>query len=110
MVEEMNQRILVIDDNPAIHDDFRKVLGAESAPALQDDEELLFGERPVPKTIARFSIDSAYQGQDGLAHVREALEADRPYAMAFIDMRMPQAGTASRRLSTSGKNTPSCRP
>ena len=44
MVEEINQRILVIDDTPAIHDDFRKVLGAESAPALQEDEALLFGE------------------------------------------------------------------
>ena len=91
MVEEMNQRILLIDDNQAIHDDFEKILGASpnGAPALQDDEELLFGERLSPKTALRFSIDSAYQGQDGLAHVRQALEADRPYAMAFIDVRMP---------------------
>ena len=89
MVEEINQRILVIDDTPAIHDDFRKVLGAESAPALQEDEALLFGEGSAQRKETRFAIDYAHQGEEGLALVREALEADRPYAMAFIDMRMP---------------------
>ena len=36
-----------------------------------------------------FQIDSAYQGEDGLKLVEESLAAGSPYAMAFIDMRMP---------------------
>ena len=36
-----------------------------------------------------FEIESAYQGQEGVALVQQALEEGRPYAMAFVDMRMP---------------------
>ena len=84
-----NHRLLVIDDNPAIHDDLRKVLFGEATPeaGLQDDEEFLFGTAPV--TALNFEIDSAYQGQEGLEMVRLALSAGRPYALAFVDIRMP---------------------
>jgi DNA-binding LytR/AlgR family response regulator len=34
-------------------------------------------------------VDSAYQGQEGVELVKKALAADQPYAMAFVDMRMP---------------------
>ena len=36
-----------------------------------------------------FEVDSAYQGQEGVAKIRQALDEGRPYAMAFVDMRMP---------------------
>jgi PAS domain S-box-containing protein len=86
---EPNHRILVIDDNQAIHDDLRKVLLGEvkSQEHLQDDEELLFGVESVP--ITRFEIDSAFQGQEGLARLAQSLAEDRPYALAFVDVRMP---------------------
>jgi PAS domain S-box-containing protein len=86
---EPNHRILVIDDNAAIHDDLRKILLGEvqTLENLRDDEELLFGAEPVP--ITRFEIDSAYQGQEGLAKVEESLALARPYALAFVDVRMP---------------------
>ena len=86
---EPNHRILVIDDNTAIHDDLRKILlGEEKAHEnLQDDEELLFGAEPV--SITKFEIDSAYQGQEGLAKLEESLAQGRPYALAFVDVRMP---------------------
>ena len=34
-------------------------------------------------------LDSAYQGAEALDKVKASLEAELPYAMAFIDMRMP---------------------
>src|SRR5215470_11427367 len=45
-----NNRILVIDDNPSIHDDFRKVLGGHSEPQtdLMSAEAVLFGPESVP--------------------------------------------------------------
>ncbi len=87
----MNQRILVIDDNSAIHDDIRKILArpkAQSA-SLEDEEALLFGETAEAATAASFEIDSALQGQEGLELVRKSLQAERPYALAFVDVRMP---------------------
>src|SRR5207253_1431114 len=84
-----NRRILLIDDTPAIHEDFRKILtGANPVSELDAVEAALFGEESQTASM-RFELDSAYQGQEGLAKVCESLEVERPYAMAFVDMRMP---------------------
>lgn len=89
-----NHRILVIDDNPAIHDDFRKILGPAqgSSQAIDEVEAALFNtqiEPGVPVEEAAFEIDSAYQGQEGLQKVEKALRDGQPYALAFVDVRMP---------------------
>jgi len=86
---ELNRRILIVDDNRAIHEDIVKVL-AGSGPeeqALDADETLLFETERV-QTV-HFEIDSAFQGQEGLEKVRAAIADGRPYAMAFVDVRMP---------------------
>ena len=84
-----NRRILVIDDTPAIHEDFRKVLTTTvRASDLGELEAALFGTEAQTAAIG-FELDSAYQGQEGLAKVRQSLDAGLPYAMAFVDMRMP---------------------
>jgi PAS domain S-box-containing protein len=86
----LNRRILLIDDMPSIHEDFRKILAPPSADGseLSAVEAELFGDAPKD-TAAAFELDSAYQGREGLAKVQAALAAGRPYAMAFVDMRMP---------------------
>jgi two-component system, NtrC family, sensor kinase len=90
-----NQRILVIDDNRAIHEDFRKVLSPaqKAADNFEAAEAALLGEEPAAETDGicrqRFEIESAYQGKDGLAMVAAALQRGEPYAMAFVDVRMP---------------------
>ena len=85
-------RILVIDDNPAIHNDFRKVLGT-SRSALKDEldefEAGAFGDAANAKREIVFEIDSAFQGQEGLEKVRAAVAEGRPYSVAFVDVRMP---------------------
>ncbi len=86
-----NNRILIIDDNTTIHDDFRKILGGstEAVAALDDVLADVFGETHRKGVKINFQIDSAYQGQEGLAMVERSLEENYPYAMAFVDMRMP---------------------
>jgi PAS domain S-box-containing protein len=88
---DKNRRVLVIDDNRSIHDDFRKILSpAESTrPATGDAETALFGDSVNTVRPPQFEVDSAYQGQEGLMLVKKALEEGRPYAMAFVDVRMP---------------------
>ncbi len=85
-----NRRILVIDDNRAIHTDFRKILGpaTKADDSMQADEEILFGTSERQSTFC-CEIDTASQGEEGLAMVRQSLAEGRPYAMAFVDMRMP---------------------
>lgn len=90
-VSEANHRVLVIDDNPAIHEDFRKILAPpETGEQLRAAEAAFFGESTESISIKlELQLDSAEQGQVGLAKVKAALEENRPYAMAFVDMRMP---------------------
>jgi diguanylate cyclase (GGDEF)-like protein/PAS domain S-box-containing protein len=84
-----NLRILLVDDMPSIHEDFRKILAPPAATSdLDADEALLFGAAPDTSSVC-FEMDSAYQGVEALAKVRASQLAGLPYAMAFIDMRMP---------------------
>ena len=86
----VNRRILIIDDNPAIHEDYKKILAAHSDSSEFDrlgafvcDEEVL------EVACVHFEIASAYQGQEGLELVERAVAERRPFALAFVDMRMP---------------------
>jgi diguanylate cyclase len=84
------RRILVIDDNESILEDFRTTLTrAVQAVDLSEDENALFGQakRKVPRTT--FRVDCASQGKQGYEMVLAALAADSPYQLAFVDMRMP---------------------
>ena len=93
MQEPSNRRVLIIDDNESIHVDFRKIIGpGSSKPGVAVDSAAaeLFGDSPAPVAAPLESeLDSALQGQEGLARVREALLAEKPYALAFVDVRMP---------------------
>jgi two-component system sensor histidine kinase/response regulator len=81
-----NNRILIIDDNAAIHADIRKIL----CPQTSLEAELLGTAQPSRNRLQpSFSVDSAYQGKDGLELVQRAVAAGQPYAMAFVDVRMP---------------------
>ena len=69
------RRILVIDDNRSIHEDFRKILGSRRVadPVLDQVESQLFGGAELETSTPTLEIDSAYQGQEALALVRSAL-------------------------------------
>jgi diguanylate cyclase (GGDEF)-like protein len=84
--------ILIVDDNPAIHRDFDKILstGTEPAADLANVESLLFGDAPTPeRELPRYTLEFASQGQEGVERVKHAVAAGKPFAIAFIDMRMP---------------------
>jgi diguanylate cyclase (GGDEF)-like protein/PAS domain S-box-containing protein len=55
---------------------------------LDAEEALLFGPQAVATSL-RFEMDSAYQGAEALEKVQISLAKGVPYAMAFLDMRMP---------------------
>ncbi|WNG27473.1 response regulator [Cystobacter fuscus] len=98
------KRILVIDDSEAIHTDFRRILGPPQRRSQSDIDELeaaLFGSAPVRAAVCdenAFEVDSAYQGQEGLAKIQAALMAHRPYSLVFLDYRMPPGWNGAETL------------
>jgi len=85
----LTHRILVIDDNASIHDDYRKILAGQEAGKISAAEAALFGEQRPAVERPSFDVDSAMQGRDGVERARQALAEGRPYSVAFVDMRMP---------------------
>src|SRR5580658_6773444 len=85
-------RILIVDDQESMHDDYRKSLEPEQAGARDVDTlatELFSEVAARPVRAAQFQIDSAYQGAEAVDKVRQALERGEHYAVAFVDIRMP---------------------
>ncbi|RKY12523.1 MAG: hypothetical protein DRP65_01030 [Planctomycetota bacterium] len=89
--QQKNRRILVIDDNESIHKDFREILevGGTKTATLDEAKAAILGDAAKASEREGFEIDSAFQGAEGLAKVKEALAQGKPYAMAFVDVRMP---------------------
>jgi two-component system, NtrC family, sensor kinase len=85
-----NNRILVIDDNVAIHEDIRKILRFhERDSALEDAAARIFDDALPPVPRVSFQVDAALQGEEGLRMMEATAAASNPYAMAFVDIRMP---------------------
>jgi two-component system, sensor histidine kinase and response regulator len=85
-------RVLVIDDQESIHEDFRKIVQTEE----RDDHDInreaaaLFGDETVEELPTdKYVVDSAHQGEEGLILVQQALQNRKPYPLAFVDVRMP---------------------
>ncbi|MFL5346826.1 MAG: response regulator [Hyalangium sp.] len=87
------KRILIVDDSEAIHRDFLRILCPE--PEAGDSEldqladELFGAPASSPRDEGVFEVDSALQGREGLAKVEQAQAEGRPYALVFLDYRMP---------------------
>lgn len=85
-----NNRILIVDDNPDIHADFRKILCPQmSTQEIDKTEEALFGKAMDTAPQAFYQLSSAYQGQEAVSMVRKAMSMNEPFALAFVDVRMP---------------------
>jgi len=91
-------RILIVDDTEEIHESFRDIFEVPS----EDDEDFndlendLFGDdssddadSKAPDLSIRYEMDHAHQGEESLERVRKAQAEGRPYALIFMDVRMP---------------------
>ena len=89
--QAINRRILLVDDNHSIHDDYRKILNrvSTSEHALDDLEADLFGGDGAVGTSEMFDLVSVFQGREAVEAVTKARDEGNPFAMAFMDVRMP---------------------
>jgi len=96
MSDTQNRRILVVDDQESIREDFRKILALESAPsaALSGARAAFFGSgegasaAPGPARPV-FELTQASQGEEACELAARAHAAGKPFALAFVDVRMP---------------------
>ncbi len=91
-----NNRILVVDDNELIHQDFKKILiNTESLQEINDYinlEKELFGSSnssTITLPLIDYNIDFVFQGQEAYEMVKTADKSGKPYALIFMDVRMP---------------------
>lgn len=93
-MDNIKKRILIVDDNPSIHDDFKKVFGLNNAQAsqekLDDIEAKLFGKKDKNSpSQEEIELVSAHQGEEALKIIQDSVQNGNPFQVAFIDMRMP---------------------
>jgi len=98
-MNELNTSILVIDDEEMVRNNIEEILSPRKS-SYEDDlmseaASILFDTVPqpllAPKTssIPQFTVQKAANGMEGLEKVKKALENGTPYAVIFLDMRMP---------------------
>ncbi|MGA1844911.1 MAG: HD-GYP domain-containing protein [bacterium] len=91
-----NRRILVTDDQPEVVEDYLRILKSRKVTGDELDalERDLFGETSGdnPGSQAseiQYNVSTARQGEEAISRVKKALEEDDPFAVAFLDVRMP---------------------
>ena len=89
-------RILVVDDMPSIHDDFRKILARPNQPADDTLDAMandflagVPGEKKPAADRVHFELVHALQGEEAARLVAQSLAEKRAFSVAFVDMRMP---------------------
>ena len=78
-------RVLIVDDNPRIHEDFSKIFEPRRNSDLDLLAASLFDEERSARPDCRFELHHAHQGAEAVEMVRKG----PPFALAFVDMRMP---------------------
>lgn len=89
----MNKRILIIDDDLEILDDYRQILAGDR---LKTDCNLAgiadnLGLEPSQYAFAEtesYELATSSSGEEGVRMVERAMEEERPFAVIFCDMRM----------------------
>lgn len=86
-----NQRILLVDDEPKVLSEFKKILcpPVKAGTELKKLETKLFGKSTRGRITTAYDLVLCKQGDEAVERVREALEQEKPFAVAFLDVRMP---------------------
>jgi len=87
-------RILAVDDEQDMLKAYQKVLcpdkeSNESEKEIEDLTTRLFGEESHPTFFPLFKLVLCHQADEAIEKARMAVEEGKPFAVAFIDVRLP---------------------
>ena len=88
-VDWKNKRVLIVDDQSEIHDDFREMLQVDDASLESNALVALFSSSNPTIPSTSFELLHARNGEGGCALIEKQRDCDLPVAVAFIDVRMP---------------------
>ncbi len=92
--EIISNRILVCDDDENLIAEYLRCLNEDfvadvATATLTDLEKVLFGEETNEKGAIGFQVEIRDQGEAAVAAVRTAVAEKTPFAIVFLDVRMP---------------------
>jgi two-component system NtrC family sensor kinase len=96
-MSQINTSVLIIDDEEMVRNNIEDILIPPVDTGKEDMNNainVLF-DSPKPLITSRtpnipiFTVDKASNGMDGVRLIREAVDNGQPYAVIFLDMRMP---------------------
>lgn len=94
----INTRILVIDDEEMVRDNIEEILMPrrfqQDNASIDEASSILFDTpkevlTPRNNAIPDFIVNKASNGMEGVEMVKKAIAEGKPYAVIFLDMRMP---------------------
>ena len=90
-MDDLNTRVLIVDDQAEIHSDFQEILSKPDNQIASDDlaDVFLPVDSENSKLTPTFELTHASSGDEAYQIVKAAKEGDRPFAVAYIDIRMP---------------------
>ena len=87
--EHENNRVLIVDDQKEIHDDFVEMLTSSSGWRATDHLATTFLDEEDKSFLPNFELLHARGGEEACMIINTAKESDHPVAVAYIDVRMP---------------------
>ena len=91
-MSDSNTRVLIVDDQEEIHSDFQEILSKTDSQIASDDLADAFLSADAENStdyLPSFELWHASSGEEAYRVVKAAKEAGEPFAVAFIDIRMP---------------------
>lgn len=85
----MNRRVLIVDDQQEIQDDFSEVLGHNPSETRSDEFATSFVDSERTPSMQGFDLLHATSGQEAVDIVSENKASGTPVAVAYVDIRMP---------------------
>jgi two-component system, NtrC family, sensor kinase len=89
---EKNLRILIIDDDPGVRESYEAILSPKEHEDVVSMGQALFGSSPEKSRSSetiRFDLVTTERGDQGIQAVERSLTEHLPFAVAFVDMKMP---------------------
>ena len=87
--KDWNYRVLVVDDQREIHQDFEEMLTPGLTGSSTDDLADAFSSEVDESFLPNFELLHARSGAEAYEKIKTAIETDDPIAVAYIDIRMP---------------------
>ena len=92
-MDNRNTRVLVVDDQESIYIDFQDMLGVKTKKRKADDLSDAFlsagGDDKRTGDAVSYELSYASSGDEAYRMIKAAKDSNRPYAVAYVDIRMP---------------------